>query len=156
MLKQRFRERDLGWMGGSNSGSNSGSGSGSGGGAMAVPPVSILTNAHVPLVELPALVPPSFTCISSSSSPLLPVDSQSGSGSGLIPTDRPRKKLSFRDPEVTPSGRGGAGNAAGSAAGSNTSVTGSNAAVAPVELVHLKQRPFSDSMENVDLEVHLH
>lgn len=55
--------------------------------------------------------------------------------------DRPRKKLSFRDPEVT------------SMAGKDGTADHST----QPHLALLKDQGFSDSMENVDLEVvHLH
>lgn len=133
MFKQRFRERDLGWISGSNSGSSATSPPTPSVIAVAIPPVSILTNAHLPT--------PSGLMTSSPElcdSPLLPVTTPvlpvpPGSPSPLV-LERPRKKLSFRDPEVTTSGS-----------------TGNGEEVA--HLVTLKDQPFCDSMENVDLEV---
>ena len=139
MLKQRFRERDLSWISGSHTGSSASAPATTPTTpsvmAVAIPPVSILTNAHLPTPSAMMAASPEVC-----DSPLLPVSPvfpvTPGSPSSLA-MERPRKKLSFRDPEVTTSGKTGSGEQV-------------------VHLVALKDQPFSDSMENVDLEVNCH
>ena len=149
MLKQRFRERDLGWISGSHAGSHAGSATSPTSPsvmAVAIPPVSILTNAHLPAASGMVTSSPELR---RDSPPLpvspvstLPVTTTPGSPPSSLVMERPRKKLSFRDPEVTTSGGQTGSAAAGSAGG-----------VVVAHLVTLKDQPLSDSMENVNLEV---
>ena len=129
MLKQRFiRERDTGWM--SSAASSAPSSPPLAVGELVATlhsPVSILTNAHMPAsggVQQPN--PPA-----SAASATCAANQQT------LTMDRPRKKLSFRDPEVT-----------------STTTEIHLAALPAGQLVTLKDQGFSDSIENVDLEVH--
>ena len=159
MLKQRFRERSESWLSASTDrflvhpphpplGSV---------GEPHNPPVSILshssalstttagTNGQSNLSTLPVieLNPPQNPTLSGSNSL-----SQNSPQLQQHQQDRPRKKLSFRDPEVTSAEASGKdGDAAASASSSSHHPQNHQ------QLASLKDQGFSDSMENVDLEV---
>lgn len=164
MLKQRFRERSESWMSSST----------------AHPPPSPAVGHHAPsatsatpavhVVATPATTPaatsvatPTVTtaatdpAASATHNPVSiltthssvlpaqqqlspPVSTESLPGVASV-LERPRKKLSFRDPEVTSTGTGQKG----------ASVAHSH----HTQLTQLKGLGLSDSMENVDLEVHI-
>jgi hypothetical protein len=152
MLKQRFRERSESWLSASTD-------------RFLVhpphpplvephnPPVSILSHSSaltattaatngqsnlstLPVIELNPPLNPAGSNLLSQNSPQLPQQQHQ--------QDRPRKKLSFRDPEVT------------SAEASGKDGDASSSHQQPHNHQHLgllKDQGFSDSMENVDLEV---
>ncbi len=150
MLKQRFRERSESWM---SSTSHPAPASPSlhhshrhhhSNSAIATtvldpiphpPPVSILTS-HLPASS--AVLPVQQQQLS----PPVSTESLTGAVPSTSGQERPRKKLSFRDPEVMSTGAGSNKDAAAS-----TPVT--------PQLAQLKDQGFSDSMENMDLEVPL-
>ncbi len=99
------------------------------------PPVSILTS-HLPASNSAVLPPQQQQQLS----PPVSTESLTGAVPSTSGQERPRKKLSFRDPEVMSTG-----------AGSNKDATASTP-VTP-QLAQLKDQGFSDSMENMDLEV---
>ena len=161
MLKQRFRERSESWLSASTD-------------RFLVhpphpphpplvspvephnPPVSILSHSSaltataagtngqsnlstLPVIELNPPLNPALAGSNSLSqnSPLLPQQQHQ--------QDRPRKKLSFRDPEVT----------SAEASGKDGDAAASHHPHNHQHLGLLKDQGFSDSMENVDLEVFL-
>lgn len=134
MLKQRFRERSESWLSASTD-------------RFVHPP-------HAPLVGEPHNPPVSILSHSTAAATTPPATN----GQSILSTlpviehppqqallqsqqqqERPRKKLSFRDPEVT--------SMAGKDAAESTSA-------GQPHLTLLKDQGFSDSMENVDLEVY--
>ncbi len=153
MLKQRFRERSESWLSASTD-------------RFLVhpphpplvephnPPVSILSHSSaltattaatngqsnlstLPVIELNPPLNPAGSNLLSQNSPQLPQQQHQ--------QDRPRKKLSFRDPEVTSAEASGKDGDASSSSHQQ-----------PHNHQHLgllKDQGFSDSMENVDLEV---
>lgn len=133
MIKQRFRERSESWLSASTDR-----------GHHHHPPHP---PAVQPLIAEPANPPVSILSHSTSANAgsangqLNPtslsalMDHPSQATSSLLHQDRPRKKLSFRDPEVT----------------SMASKDGDE--LAHPQLALLKDQGFCDSMENVDLEV---
>lgn len=124
MIKQRL-QRSEGWLGGIGAAVPHAP---LGGDAVAQPsvpavaPVSILTNNSASSSSTQLHVQPS-------------ADSAASRFQTLQPHERPRKKLSFRDPEVT--GKDGS----------------ASALDAHQHLAMLKDQGFCDSIENVDLEV---
>ncbi|EFX83301.1 hypothetical protein DAPPUDRAFT_100563 [Daphnia pulex] len=153
MLKQRFRERSESWLSASTD-------------RFLVhpphpplvephnPPVSILSHSSaltattaatngqsnlstLPVIELNPPLNPAGSNLLSHNSPQLPQQQHQ--------QDRPRKKLSFRDPEVT----------SAEASGKDGDASSSSSHQQPHNHQHLgllKDQGFSDSMENVDLE----
>lgn len=132
MLKQRFRERSESWLSASTDRFIHPSHPPPPPATPVItepqnPPVSILSHSTTAATngQLSVSTPPVIE------HPLQAAQLQSQQ-------ERPRKKLSFRDPEVT------------SMAGKDA--TGSSSSGNP-QLALLKDQGFSDSMENVDLEV---
>ncbi len=139
MLKQRFRERSEGWLSSStdrfvhpHSPLSA---------EPPNPPVSILTS-HNNNTSAAATTTLAATNGQLSTLPVIehPPQLQTTLLQSQQQQERPRKKLSFRDPEVT------------SMAGKDGAEMPSGAGGQP-HLALLKDQGFSDSMENVDLEV---
>lgn len=139
MLKQRFRERSEGWLSSSTdrfvhphtplSAETPN------------PPVSILTSHNNTSAAAATTTTLAATNGQLSTLPVIehPPQLQTTLLQSQQQQERPRKKLSFRDPEVT------------SMAGKDAEMP-SGAGGQP-HLALLKDQGFSDSMENVDLEV---